>query len=166
MPTRTQLEIALERACNRLAETDRILFERKANERSLSHKLAIYLQDEVKNWEEGWDVDCEFNRDAQDTGEDYAKQLDLVQKLPSMMTDVHDDDATTVFPDIIVHKRGPGNNLLVVEVKKDTAPPRKIDFDKDDKLPAYVEQLGYQAAAFVLLRLKEMDCQIEWVRRL
>jgi DNA-directed RNA polymerase specialized sigma54-like protein len=165
MPTQDQLESAVKRACDQLIARDHALFERNVNERSLSHKFAIYLQQEVENWREGWEVDCEFNRDAQDTGEDYAKQLNLIDKLETFTTDVHDENATTVFPDVIIHKRGPGNNLLVVEIKKDTAPSKSIAFDKKDKLPAYVSQLDYQAAVFILLHMNKLDCEVTWMKR-
>ncbi len=56
----------------------------------------------------------------------------------------------TVFPDIIVHRRGrDGPNLLVVEAKKATS-RRSSDFDFV-KLRAYRQQLGYLTAAFVVL---------------
>ncbi|HVC98106.1 MAG TPA: hypothetical protein VND64_30830 [Pirellulales bacterium] len=164
--TQQHLESAINSACDRLIVNDRQLFARNVNERSFSHKFAMYLQDEVEKWTEEWDVDCEFNRDAQDTGEDYAKRLDLIDKIESLTTSVFDEHARTVFPDVIVHQRGPGNNLLVVEVKKGIADPISIEFDRRHKLPAYVKQLGYQAAAFLLLRMDDRDCQVEWIRKL
>jgi DNA-directed RNA polymerase specialized sigma54-like protein len=166
MPTKDQLEAAVQAACDRLVKRDRPLFERSVNERSFSHKFAMYLQHEVDAWNESWDVDCEFNRDARDTGEDYAKQLDLIDKLDSLTTDVHDEHAKTVFPDVIVHRRGPGNNLLVVEMKKQTASAKDVAFDKNHKLPAYVNQLEYQAAAFIMIDLASVRCSIEWIKSL
>ena len=166
MPTRYQLEAAVTTACERLAEKDRPLFKRNVNERSLSHKFAIYLQQQVDAWTEGWDVDCEFNRDARDTGEDYVKQLDLINKFDSLTTNVHDEHAKTVFPDIIVHQRGFRNNLLVVEIKKNTATPASVAFDKQHKLQAYVHQMEYQAAVFVLLEMTNVSCSVEWIKHL
>jgi hypothetical protein len=55
-----------------------------------------------------------------------------------------------VFPDIVVHQRGPdGPNLLVVEAKKATS---GMDSAFDcAKLKGYKEELGYRFAAFVVL---------------
>ena len=60
---------------------DRELLDVDANERSITHKLAEHLQREFP----GWHVDCEYNR---------------VGREPRRL------EAKTVFPDIIVHRRG------------------------------------------------------------
>jgi hypothetical protein len=74
------------------------------NERSITHKIAEYLQYNFKEW----NVDCEYNRLG-----------DKVKTLPKpIKTNSNDTDAKTIFPDIIVHKRGKNENLLVIEVKK------------------------------------------------
>lgn len=80
MPSHHQLNAAVRCACDRVVDKDRPLFERDVNERSISHRFAMYLQQEVDSWRDGWDVDVEFNRDVRDTGEDYAKQLGLAEK--------------------------------------------------------------------------------------
>jgi hypothetical protein len=166
MPTKELLEAAVDTACDQLVKRDRLLFERKVNERSFSHKFAMYLQQEIEAWKEGWDVDCEFNRDAQETGEDYSKQLHLVNKIDSLSTSVSDEHAKTVFPDVIIHRRGSGNNLLVVEMKKNTASDTDIAFDKSHKMPAYVNQLGYQSSVFILIDLANVQCVAEWIKPL
>lgn len=108
MPTYTQDEIqnAINRAGERIRQRDTALFEYRVNERSLTHKLAEYLQAEFPDWH----VDCEYNRDGHE-----PKRLDLEAE------DVRSDDehGTTVYPDIIVHKRGTNNNLLVIEAKRE-----------------------------------------------
>jgi hypothetical protein len=43
---------------NKLMEFDDFLLEKDVNERSITHKLAEYMQQEFKDW----DVDCEYNR--------------------------------------------------------------------------------------------------------
>ncbi len=166
MPTKALLEATIDAACCQLGKRDRRLFERKVNERSFSHKFAMYLQQEVDAWKEGWDVDCEFNRDRKNTGEDYAKQLHLIDKINSLSTTVYDEDAKTVFPDVIIHRRGSGNNLLVAEIKKDTASETDIAFDRLHKLPAYVNQLGYQASVFILIDLDSIKCVVQWIKPL
>ncbi len=74
----------------------------------MTHKLAEYLQQEFQ----GWNVDCEYNRDRAD-----VKKLTL----PRQGIDWDDVEARTVFPDIIVHHRTTNDNLLVVEAKKSSS---------------------------------------------
>ena len=50
----------LEIALSELIERDSFLFEADANERSITHKLAEYLQAQFQDW----NVDCEYNRNG------------------------------------------------------------------------------------------------------
>lgn len=120
-------------------ETERQLLELNASERSISHKLAEHLEKEFPDW----DVDCEYNR-----------QGDRPKTLPkALFNDIKDDDqeAKTIFPDIIVHKRNQPENLLVIEVKKSNS--REGD-DKDrTKLMAFTDLSGdyrYKAGLFIV----------------
>jgi hypothetical protein len=124
------------RAIGILLDRDRDLMALDANERSITHKLAEYLQAEF----EGWNVDCEHNRIG-----DAAKRIHL----PAAEVLADDTDAMTVFPDIIVHRRNMPDNLLVVEVKK-TTNPHGEEFDIS-KLHAFKAELGYRHAAFLHL---------------
>jgi hypothetical protein len=143
------VEANIELALNSLVGTadhpgpGRFLLAIDANERSLSHHLAIYLFPRFPQW----DVDCEYNRD----GIDDHKVLDLPARTQPTATDV---DARTVFPDIIVHRRGqPGaaNNLLVVEVKK-SSNKNAAEFVYDRvKLRQFQREFGYQNAYLVVL---------------
>ena len=56
-------------AVERLELHDAYLLRIDGNERSITHRLAMYLQDEF----EGWDVDCEYNRDHHSP--DHVKRL-------------------------------------------------------------------------------------------
>ncbi len=96
-------------ALQELLERDAYLLRHNLNERSISHRLASHLQRRL----EGWDVDCEDNRNHDD-----PKTLPL----PRETVDSDDTEARTVFPDIIVHRRGSDENLLVIELKKSTNP--------------------------------------------
>lgn len=84
------------------------LIEVDANERSMTHKFAECLTPLFPEW----DVDCEYNRDGYE-----PKRIGLdPQPIQS-----NDEQAHTVFPDIIIHHRGKTgreNNLLVIEAKK------------------------------------------------
>jgi hypothetical protein len=113
------------------------LFETDVNERSISHKFASYLQEEF----EGWDVDCEYNRDHDD-----PKLLKLL-KVSTLGVKPDDVQARTVYPDIIVHLRGTEDNLIVIEIKK-TSNQLSNDFDIQ-KLEEYKRQWGYIYALFL-----------------
>lgn len=118
-----------------LMERDIALIRDDANERSISHKLAEYLQQQFKQWH----VDCEYNRDGFG-----PKRLNL----NVTATSSDDTHARTVFPDIIVHKRKTRANLLVIEVKKASSPVRN-NFDLM-KLRAFKRQLRYPYAVSIL----------------
>jgi hypothetical protein len=99
---------------------------RKVNERSLTHKYAEYLQEEFPEW----NVDCEYNRDGHDT-----------KKIISYIRKIDNENARTVYPDIIIHHRGTKNNLVVIEAKKDNFNGDNLDVQK---LEAYNKDLGYK----------------------
>lgn len=131
-------------AIEKLKINDAELLDINVNERSISHKLAEYLQQEFT----GWHVDCKYNRKMRD-----RKTLNVRY---NNVTD-HDIEAKTVFPDIIVHHRQTDENLLVIEMKKNG-----IDTNKDEaKLkaftgPEYVYRFG------LLLVLKQNDFEMQW----
>lgn len=131
-------------ALDKLERQDNHLFEVDANERSFTARLAIYLQEQFV----GWDVDCEYNRMGI---ENTSKRLCGLTTNTSVPPD--DEHARTVFPDVIVHKRGTtGPNLLVLEAKKTTG--GSSDFDKL-KLQEFQSQLRYLHAVRLLLVIGE-----------
>ena len=132
-------------AVQRLLEQDIYLLDVNASERSIAARLAQYLQEHFTDK----NVDVEYNRMG-----DAPKRV------------AWSEDKDDVYPDIIVHVRGPGNNLLAIEIKKDSNPEPK---DKDiRKLRAYRqdEDLRYQHALFMRFGVKAgagtlSEC--EWV---
>jgi hypothetical protein len=115
----------LDSALQRLSDRDFHLLSADVNERSITHKLAEYLQAELPDWH----VDCEYNRDRHD-----SKLLELPHRSNVSSEDVH---ARTVFPDIIVHHRNTQENLLVIEVKKSSSTEDESwDWKKIDGVPA------------------------------
>jgi hypothetical protein len=117
-------------------ERDRYLLTVDANERSISHKIAEYLQPEF----EDWNVDCEYNRDGHE-----PKALTSLPQFrgPEGM-------GSRVFPDIIVHRRGQRGaegNLLVIEVKK-SQDESGIEADTV-KLECYLGDLDYRYAVLL-----------------
>lgn len=146
------IESCLNRALDALFEIDIYLLRVDSSERSISHRLAIHLMHEVP----GYDIDCEYNRDGFD-----VKRLLLAQRK------VTDDDieAVTVFPDIIIHRRGTKeHNLLAIEMKKgsSTIPP---DYDIE-KLKAFRQELKYAFAVHVTVGIQgdgKLIRKVVWV---
>lgn len=122
-----EIHAALGRAKEAFLQADRDLLETDANERSMTHKFAEYLQRDFQDW----NVDCEYNRH----GDDAPKRL---RWMMDKQVKADDGDGYTVFPDSIVHKRRKAENLLVIEAKKSgnssDADQRKLDaFMSDPK---------------------------------
>jgi hypothetical protein len=118
-------------AVDLLLTSDAYLFEAGVGERALSHRLGIYIEANFK----GWHVDCEYDRDGVDP-----------KRIPGGSGN-DDDEGSRVLPDIIVHRRGSGPNLLVMELKKSTN--REPDDRDMMKLRAYTEYLGYIHGVFI-----------------
>jgi hypothetical protein len=132
-----------------LKKNDVFLLQNNVNERSISHKLAEYLQAQFKSWH----VDCEYNRDNA-----RAKSLNL----PKRNAPDDDLDARTVFPDIIVHHRNTSENLLVIEIKKSN----NSEDDKFDrkKIKAFIKDLKYKYGLFIKFQVASNDAsyKIKW----
>lgn len=150
MPSPDEIVRHLDTAIARLIAVDAYLLQADVNERSITHRLAMYLQDEFPEWH----VDCEYNRDGHETKR--------VTGLPGRTAaGPEDTDGSRVFPDIIVHRRDSEDNLLVIEAKKASS---RVPLDHDRlKLRAYHEQLRYRYAALLTLDGDTLDVGIEWV---
>src|ERR1700692_2391673 len=80
------------------------LFEKDLGERTLTHRLAVYVEKQFP----GWDVDCDYNRLGERT-----------LRLPhGTIVSTDDQFGKSVYPDIVVHQREIPNNLLAIEVRK------------------------------------------------
>ena len=118
-------------------ERDIYLLEHDVNERTITHKLAEYLQDEF----EYWNVDCEYNRNGHEPKRVGLAAENGAEKIRYVST----------YPDIIVHRRGNNdNNLLIVEAKKEN--DRRAQGEEHDrhKLLAYLRDLNYCAGLFII----------------
>jgi hypothetical protein len=97
----------LERVVSALGEfyaRETYLLEKDLGERTLTHRLAVYLESRFA----GWDVDCDYNR----LGE---RRLRLPK---GSIVSTDDDIGKSVYPDIVVHRRMVPENLLAIEVRK------------------------------------------------
>lgn len=145
--TKETVESRLQRALGRLVDHDGYLLEKDVNERSISHRLAVYIEQEFADW----NIDCEYNRDHDD-----PKKL--------KRENVQNDDLTarTVFPDIIVHTRGTNENLLVIEMKKESHSDDAKAFDQK-KLAEFKSQLNYTYAVLVTVSNRAEPPTCEWI---
>jgi len=150
MMSKTQVEALLRGALSDLEKHDAYLLSIRANERSITHRLAIHLERRLDEIAPGWDVDCEYNRDGADPKRLYM-QAERIARHATAVDLVQDEQGRTVIPDIIVHKRGKGGpNVLVIEVKREGSFPADIDLDRE-KLRELRYQLHYEHAYLVLL---------------
>lgn len=124
-------------AIARFYRHDPELLEVDVNERTITHKLAEYLQDEFPEWH----VDCEYNRLGTD-----VKRLSLIGEVVTPF----DTEAKTVFPDIIIHRRRKKKNLLVIEVKKISGGDKIKDHEK---LEAFTQDPNYRYCFGLFLRI-------------
>src|SRR5438874_13835566 len=91
------------RAITQFCKRDLALLHLHVNERSVAHRLAIYIERRTR----GWVVDCEYNRD---------------RGFPKMRRSDH----KKIIPDIVVHRRNTPQNLLIVEIKKMSHSPKTV----------------------------------------
>ena len=114
-PSADEVYRRIDQSIAQLLEKDYYLLQIDANERAISHRLGIYLQLLFTDWH----VDCEYNRNL-----DQPKRLEQYEEFfdeEQQVWNIAETDPITVFPDILIHERGTGNNLLVVEMKKTTS---------------------------------------------
>ena len=143
IPSEEEVHNKVNRSIDRLLENDCALLKIDANERTISHRLGLYLQLEFVEW----NVDCEYNRNL-----DNPKRLKTYKKFfdeEQLAWRISETDPITVFPDIIVHERLTRNNLLIIEIKKTTS---RVDSKFDYyKLRQFKYQYGYPFALFLKL---------------
>jgi hypothetical protein len=108
------------------------LIKHDVNERTITAKFAEYLQDEFIEF----NVDCEYNRNVDNPDNNFKKKLEQIEaaynkeEKSSTITRYWDTGAKTVYPDIIIHRRGTNtSNLLVIEAKK-SGNSTEIDLEK------------------------------------
>lgn len=114
-PLADEIKNALRQALKKLYLNDSYLIHKDVHERSLTFRLGVYLQELFPSW----NVDCEYNRNI----ETIKGNKILFSRCPyfpmATCSKCNDRKLCTVFPDIIIHRRGTSQNLLVIEAKKD-----------------------------------------------
>ncbi|WP_322793338.1 hypothetical protein [Bellilinea sp.] len=135
-PSENEIKQRVIAAVCRLYRHDWDLLDVEINERAITHKLAEYFQDEFPEWH----VDCEYNRLG-----NQVKRVHI-ENQPGNLADM---DQQAVIPDIIVHRRRTGNNLLAIEVKK-SGGSEELDYQK---LRAFTIHPSYKYHFGLFLRI-------------
>ena len=133
MTENCEIKILKERFCKCLdltIEKEAYLIEKDVSERAIAHKLAEYLQKEFQDY----NVDCEYNR-----------KYDEVK--------LRSDGERGFVPDIIVHKRGEDENLMIIELKKTG---RRKNEEKERLKEAIKNPLKYCLGVYVELRMRNI----------
>lgn len=124
-----QLKQIMENACNEVISKDLDLLKIWAQEESINHRLAVYLEN--KFWD--YKIDCEYNRDWSNT------KLDAGNK--------------KFRPDIIIHKRTIEDNLVYIEIKTNDDWRWKVWITEDlQKIKDNQIKYNYQYGVFVLFK--------------
>ena len=155
----SELHTKVGNALSEFFRKDACLLDLRVNERSITHKLAEYLQREFGDCD-GLKVDCEYNKHGI-----AVKRLnvDLV-RAELKCTETHCVKDPMVYPDIVVHERRcDRNNLLVIEVKKSDGADPSRDIEK---LSAFTDpngEYGYKLGLFLEFcvgnqRMKHAEC--------
>jgi hypothetical protein len=119
------------------------LFEHDLGERTLTHRLAVHLENHFP----GWQVDCDYDRLGERT-----------LRLPhGTIVSTDDHLSKSIYPDIVVHQREIPNNLLAIEVRK-ACNHQPAEHDRH-KLRALTDPhlwFAYWIGAFVTLGKKQV----------
>ena len=148
IPTLEEVQDRVNRSIYELYERDYDLIKLDVNERSITHKLGEYLQQQFPDW----NVDCEYNRKGKATKE-IREEIGTVQS--------DDTEGRTIYPDIIVHLRNADNNLLVIEAKKNVKHIDDIDRIKIEYL-IECDDFNYQYGCWISFMKKGILMPIFW----
>ena len=144
-----ELKQRIDDAIEKLRQKDGVLLNIDVNERTISHKLAGYIQIEL----EGYSVDCEYNRYL------YSTKILKIPKDPIRWKDL---EAKPIFPDIIIHKRlSNDENLLVIEMKKLSNRQDRF-FDKSKVKALTLPPFNYKFGLFLEIDVAKTNDSFEW----
>jgi hypothetical protein len=148
--TKEKVKQIIDQAIDKLYKVDSYLLKESydINERTVSHRLAVHLNDFFVETE--YDVDIEYNR----IREEYGKIEDVGNLMGKKLywedsDEASGDNSRFVFPDIIVHKRDKHDNLIEIEIKMSWKNGKK-QFDLD-KINQYMEELKYKFGVYIEL---------------
>lgn len=139
--TDDQIKEKVNIAIGMLFKGDSFLLENGVNERSVSHKLAEYLQTLFSDY----NVDCEYNKKGLDT-----KTLDGIKECEEQRK------TDRVFPDIIVHTRNSNDNLIVIEIKT-ISKNENCDLCKLSLFTDLLSSNGYKYQLGIFIKFNKLD---------
>jgi hypothetical protein len=140
------MQAQLDKVVNAIREFyqhEAFLLEKDLGERTLTHRLAVHIERQF----DGWEVDCDYNR----LGE-------RLLKLPhGSIISTDDGLGKSIFPDIVVHRRAVPENLLAIEVRKETNhQPVEHDHHKLRGLTDPHMWFAYRIGVFLILGRKQV----------
>lgn len=154
--TKDEIEQILNESIDELFQKDsQIIFkDYNLHERSISHRLAMYIENHFQ--ESDYVVDVEYNRMRDRYGNDVignliGKNLDF---------EAYGKPASSVYPDIIIHQRDTKNNLVEIEIKMQWKNDKKV-FDYI-KINEYLNQLEYKFGVYIELSDVRENCKIQF----
>jgi len=158
------------KAITRLISKDGELIKNDLSERSICHRLGIYLYESFRNY----DVDCEYN--GFEINPRNRKVINILRERIVELNRLRANDLENellergVYPDIIIHKRRTSENLLIIESKKSTNSNQlEIDFDFE-KLSRFTSdennnQLNYEYGLFIkFIVADEPNYELTWFK--
>ncbi|WP_256759506.1 hypothetical protein [Cohnella sp. WQ 127256] len=146
------IKLKVDKAISKLLELDQYLLSHDLNERTVAHKLAVYLQEEFNEY----NVDCEYNKNVdEDNGSKniYILKVECEELRKQIKNEVLINEVEysvySIYPDIVVHRRGENeSNLLIIEIKKSTnMTDRKFDYKK---LQCYTDMSSHNKLQYSL----------------
>ncbi|WP_396194989.1 hypothetical protein [Flavobacterium sp.] len=165
-----ELKDKLEASLKKLYVKDWYLLKHNCHERSITHKLAEYLQELLPDF----DVDCEYNLDIDNNDTKRKKWVSekakekVIEELKKIKESLNSDNwnlteeiekvSVNFYPDIIVHKRGSNKyNMLIIEAKKGNA-NASLDIEK---LKAFTSQIGELHYRYLLGAQIKLDVEAQ-----
>lgn len=153
-PTETEVILKVWDAAEKLLNLDRHLLQIDIHERTIAHQFAIYLGE---LFSPPWDIDCEYNRNH-NIPKVLRIHADVLRRYEKKVKkgDLND---VSVYPDIIIHRRGSDGNIVVIEIKKTTS---GIDEEFDMlKLYYFEMQLHYRYPFFIRFTTNQEEVGVE-----
>ena len=134
----------IKKSIDKLYLIDGFLIKNDVHEQAISHRLAIYLEEEIREIVNTPDlsVDCEYDRCFNDEKflNRYEKSINIKNWIKILCQQNEIDKI--VRPDIIIHHRGEQcYNLCVVELKKKNCSQKDMNW-VDIKLKALTDEKG------------------------
>lgn len=157
--TSSQLREKIIMAYKILLKNDHYLLEKDVNERTISHKLAEYLQILFPEY----NVDCDYSKNFKSSDPvqpwDELAQLINLKCQENPIDSINQcstllNDSVSIYPDIIIHKRGTDNNFVVIETKKRPTAKKSI-VDEEVKLRKIKSGVDFKYAFLITFPVAE-----------